>query len=71
MKKRAMVVGFWLRLVTDILDAMSLAVFGYLIIGLPFRGLGARLAGRLRLIYYLTLQPTLGRKHHAPSLSQA
>lgn len=41
-KKKKIVVGFWLRLLSDILDAVLLGVFGLLLV-LPFRGLFYRL----------------------------
>ena len=67
MKKKAMLVGFWLRLVTEILDAIFLAIVGYLIIILPFRKIiydlgdaGIFVGLGVAFLYFGLLQSSLG-----------
>ena len=66
MKK--MVVGFWFRLVTDVLDAIFLAIFGYLILVLPFRKFvydlgdaGILIGLCVAFLYFGFLQSSLGK----------
>ena len=62
-----MLVGFWLRLVTEILDAIFLAIVGYLIIILPFRKIiydlgdaGIFVGLGVAFLYFGLLQSSLG-----------
>ena len=62
-----MVVGFWLRLVTDSLDAIFLGIFGYLIIIVPFRKIvydlgdaGVLIGLGVAFLYFGLLQSSFG-----------
>lgn len=62
-----MVVGLWLRLVTDSLDAIFLGIFGYFIIIVPFRKIvydlgdaGVLIGLGVAFLYFGLLQSSLG-----------
>ena len=72
MKEKKIVVGFWLRLATDILDAIFLGIFGYVVIILPHRKIVHNLgdAGILidlyvAFLYFGLLQSSIGKGHYS------